>query len=329
MPLRARVGARHRHRRRRSRRESSTRTAGCSTLERRSTPGADIAETEEVIVEVVAALAARHRGRRGRHRRRRLDRPRSRDRAVLAASGLAGRAAAVGARRAHPRCPSCSTTTPTGPPGPSTASGPVAAPEALACVTLGTGIGGGLVIDGERLSRRLRHRGRVRPHDRRRRTAGAARAATAAAGRCTARATPSPARPANWPRPMPSSAPAGCWSWPAGSVSAITGEIVAAAAREGDPAAIEICAGVGRWLGRGLANLAAVLDPDLFVIGGGVSELGRPADRAGPARVRGHAARARATGRPRRSLLARLGPHAGLVGVADLARREFAVARSG
>ena len=31
---------------------------------------------------------------------------------------------------------------------------------------------------------------------------------------------------------------------------------------------------VGTWLGRGLADLAAVLDPEVFVIGGGVSDAG-------------------------------------------------------
>ena len=47
-----------------------------------------------------------------------------------------------------------------------------------------------------------------------------------------------------------------------------------AAAAEGDPAASSICTTMGRWLGRGLANLAAVLDPSVFVIGGGVSAAG-------------------------------------------------------
>jgi glucokinase len=31
---------------------------------------------------------------------------------------------------------------------------------------------------------------------------------------------------------------------------------------------------VGRWIGFGLANLAAVLDPDCFVLGGGVVQAG-------------------------------------------------------
>ncbi len=46
------------------------------------------------------------------------------------------------------------------------------------------------------------------------------------------------------------------------------------AARAGDPVATEAFAVVGTWLGRGLADLAAVLDPEVFVIGGGVSDAG-------------------------------------------------------
>ncbi|WP_430501926.1 ROK family protein, partial [Escherichia coli] len=37
---------------------------------------------------------------------------------------------------------------------------------------------------------------------------------------------------------------------------------------------MELIADIGIWLGRGMANLAAALDPDLFVIGGGVSAAG-------------------------------------------------------
>jgi len=76
---------------------------------------------------------------------------------------------------------------------------------------------------------------------------------------------------------------------------------------------------VGGWLGQGLADLAAVLDPACFVIGGGVSEAGELL--LDPAR----AAFERAlTGRGHRPFaeirVAQLGPDAGIVGAADLAR---------
>ena len=42
----------------------------------------------------------------------------------------------------------------------------------------------------------------------------------------------------------------------------------------GDPVALESFRAVGAWLGHGMAALAAILDPRVFIIGGGVSEAG-------------------------------------------------------
>ena len=39
---------------------------------------------------------------------------------------------------------------------------------------------------------------------------------------------------------------------------------------------------MGTWLGHGMADLAAILDPRVFIIGGGVSEAGELL--VGPAR---------------------------------------------
>jgi glucokinase len=102
-------------------------------------------------------------------------------------------------------------------------------------------------------------------------------------------------------------------------VSAITGPLVTAAALAGDPGALECFATVGRWLGEGLASLAAILDPDCFVIGGGVADSGQlllePAQAAFAATLTGGAYRPHAP-----VVLAELGSSAGLVGAADLAR---------
>src|SRR5690606_16048951 len=59
-----------------------------------------------------------------------------------------------------------------------------------------------------------------------------------------------------------------------GDPSRITGAVVTAAAKDGDPIAEELLEEIGRWLGVGLANIAAALDPGTFVIGGGVSDAG-------------------------------------------------------
>jgi len=104
-----------------------------------------------------------------------------------------------------------------------------------------------------------------------------------------------------------------------GSADAIDGPVVTRAAAEGDPSALECFRLVGDWLGRGLADLAAVLDPSCFVLGGGVSEAGdlllQPAARAFTASLTGRGHRPVAAVK-----LAELGAAAGLVGAADLAR---------
>jgi glucokinase len=88
----------------------------------------------------------------------------------------------------------------------------------------------------------------------------------------------------------------------------------------GDPVALESFQAVGTWLGHGMAALAAILDPRVFIIGGGVSEAGellvRPARETFQANLtaRGH--------RPTAAVrVAQLGQDAGLIGAADLARR--------
>lgn len=100
----------------------------------------------------------------------------------------------------------------------------------------------------------------------------------------------------------------------------LTGRQVAAAARDGDPIAQRALDQLARWLGEGLALVADVYDPDLVVIGGGVSESAPLfLDEA-----REHYARV-VTGAPHRPLFrirtAQLGDDAGMVGAALLAAR--------
>jgi glucokinase len=59
-----------------------------------------------------------------------------------------------------------------------------------------------------------------------------------------------------------------------GDAESVRGEDVSAAAAAGDPAARRVIEEVGGWIGFGLANLAAVLDPECFVLGGGVAQAG-------------------------------------------------------
>ena len=286
--------------------------------ERRPTPGHDVGETESIIVDVVTELAGRH------------------DVAAVgvgAAGWIANDNATVVfsphlAWRDEPLLASLRkrVTLPLVLENDANASawaeyrfGAGRDEPVVVCVTLGTGIGGGLVIDGsvyrgaygiacewghmtlvpDGLLCACGNRGCWEMY---------------ASGRALARegrdlATQSPI------------AAEGMLAL-AGSVSAIDGPVVTAAAADGDPAALSICTTMGRWLGRGLANLAAALDPSVFVIGGGVSAAGELLLR--PAREEfAHSLTGRGFRTAARISAAALGPDAGLVGAADLARRRL------
>jgi glucokinase len=106
-----------------------------------------------------------------------------------------------------------------------------------------------------------------------------------------------------------------------GDPEAVTGALVTRLARAGDADALRLFAQLADWLGTGIASLVAVLDPRLVLIGGGVSEageilLGPLADVVDRELTgRGH--------RPGPELrTAALGNDAGLIGAADLARHR-------
>src|SRR4051812_36381530 len=99
---------------------------------------------------------------------------------------------------------------------------------------------------------------------------------------------------------------------------ALTGPAVTRLAFAGDDAACEVLALIGRRLGAGLSGIVNVFDPDVVVVGGGVVAAGEL--MLGPAREE-YAARVLPTGRDRaRIVAARFGEEAGLVGAAVLAR---------
>ena len=102
-----------------------------------------------------------------------------------------------------------------------------------------------------------------------------------------------------------------------GNPDRVTGPMVTSAAEQGDLVARRAFASVGDWLGIGVANLVAALDPEVVVIGGGVSAAG---DRLlDPAR---DALRRTLVGAAHRRvpdlLAAELGPQAGMIGGALL-----------
>jgi glucokinase len=106
-----------------------------------------------------------------------------------------------------------------------------------------------------------------------------------------------------------------------GVVDNLTGPLITQAARDGDPTARELLAEIGHWLGVGIANLAAAFDPGMFVIGGGVSAAGDLLLSSARETFKRHL-----TGRgyrpEARIVAAQLGNDAGLIGAADLARHS-------
>jgi glucokinase len=284
--------------------------------ERRDTPGHDVAETESTIVEVVSALCARHdvdavgigaAGWIANDHATVMFSPHLAWRNEPLRAGLADRISlpvvvendANAAAWAEYRF------------------GAAQGEPVVVCVTLGTGIGGGLVVGGSvyrgayGIACEYGHMTLV-PDGRRCACGNLGCWEMYASGRALARDA----------RELAAESPVAAAKLLelAGSVDGLTGPVVTAAAAAGDPAAQSICTTMGRWLGRGLANLAAVIDPSVFVIGGGVSAAGEILLR--PAREEfGHSLTGRGFRPQARVEIAALGPDAGLIGAADLARR--------
>lgn len=106
----------------------------------------------------------------------------------------------------------------------------------------------------------------------------------------------------------------------AGNPEALEGRHVTELAQQGDPASLDLVTDVGVALGEGIASICAVIDPGCVVIGGGVSAAGdlllTPVRDTLLRNLVGRGYRPEPTVR-----LASLGNDAGLVGAADLARR--------
>lgn len=106
-----------------------------------------------------------------------------------------------------------------------------------------------------------------------------------------------------------------------GDLARITGPALTALAQDGDALSIELLADLGRWIGEGAAALATILDPRVIAIGGGVSAAGdlllAPVVEAFESHLPARAHRPGAAVR-----LAALGNSAGIIGAADLARVE-------
>lgn len=104
-----------------------------------------------------------------------------------------------------------------------------------------------------------------------------------------------------------------------GEVDGITGQMVTEAARAGDPLGRAAFERIGYWLGLGLVDLVQILDPQVLVVGGGVSEAGEIL--LGPTRAAYQGSfGARGSFPVAEVRQAQMLDSAGVVGAADLAR---------
>ncbi len=106
-----------------------------------------------------------------------------------------------------------------------------------------------------------------------------------------------------------------------GHNGSLSGQDVAALIVDGDPGALQALRELGHWLGQACASLSAVLDPQLFVFGGGVAAAGDllldPIREAYLAHLP-----ARGFHPEPEFVIAELVNNAGVVGAADLARQH-------
>jgi len=99
----------------------------------------------------------------------------------------------------------------------------------------------------------------------------------------------------------------------------LDGATIARLVDEDDPGALAALRQLGGWLGQAMASLAVVLDPQLFVIGGGVASSGKKLLKPIKAAFLDHLP-ARGYHPEPHFAVAELGNDAGVVGAADLAR---------
>lgn len=104
-----------------------------------------------------------------------------------------------------------------------------------------------------------------------------------------------------------------------GTLDGLRGQHITEAAREGDPVALAAFNTLASYLGAGIASLCAVIDPSCIVLGGGVIDAGELF--LGPTREAALRLIPFSGKHPYPEIVpAELGNSAGLVGVADLSR---------
>jgi glucokinase len=188
-----------------------------------------------------------------------------------------------------------------------------------ALLTIGTGIGGGLVVGGQ-LARGSLGAGAELGH------MVVQADGPPCQGSCPNRgcleAMASGTALARVARRLARERPASALGRAQAAGTAISGPLVTELAHDGDAAAIDALAHVGGWLGVGIANLVNMLNPEVVVVGGGVIAAGDLLLEPARAVV---AERALSPSREHvRIVPARFGAESGMLGAAALALEELA-----
>ncbi|WP_040599171.1 ROK family protein [Patulibacter medicamentivorans] len=181
--------------------------------------------------------------------------------------------------------------------------------RSLVGVTVGTGIGSGIVLDGRPLH--------------------GSRTSAVELGHLTISADPTDGAPPAGTAPLPTSLE----HWASGRAldrlalarGFSDGSAVTDAAQTGDPRAIDALRILGERVGIGIASLITLLEPEVVVVGGGVSRAGELL--VGPAREAARRLLLPGLGTDTEIRVAQHGPRAGVRGAALLARIEESTAR--
>lgn len=137
-------------------------------------------------------------------------------------------------------------------------------------ITIGTGIGGGIVVDGRLLHGASDCAGEI-GH-----TTIDVEGRRCKCGNygCLEAYASGPAIALRAVEAVQAGEPSRLAEFAGGDLAAVTAQTVYEAAQAGDPVALEVVTDTARFLGVGLANLVNVLNPELVVVCGGVTQAG-------------------------------------------------------
>jgi len=138
------------------------------------------------------------------------------------------------------------------------------------CITFGTGIGGGIVIDGEVYAGSLGTAGEIGhmtidTNGPKCSCGNTGCWETLASGKALAREAK---------RRIKDGTKTAILEYADGDINKVNAEVVHKAARQGDTLAKEVIAHVSYYIGVGLTNLVNIFNPELIVIGGGLANIG-------------------------------------------------------